>query len=81
MKPGINLMSVFSKVKGNDGSEYYTGALNPALFRKIKDKEIDVVLMPLESVPESLVTLLKKSGNQKADLLMFGTVGDGKGRA
>ena len=80
MKPGINLISVFSKVKGEDGSEYYSGSLNAASLKKAKEKEIDVVLMPVEAIPKSLVELIKKSGNQKADLLMFGAAGDGEGK-
>ncbi len=79
MKPGINLISVFSKVKGEDGSEYYSGSLNVASLKKTKEKEIDLVIMDVEAIPRSLVELIKKSGNQKADLLMFGAEGEGDG--
>ena len=35
--------------------------------------------MPVESIPKSLVELIKKSGNQKVDLLMFGAAGEAIG--
>ena len=36
MKPEINLLSIFSKVKGEDGPEYFSGSLNAASFKKAK---------------------------------------------
>jgi len=65
---------VFTKVRREEGSEFYSGTMDPTLFKKAK-QDVEVVLMPTVSVPESILDLLKKAGTQEADLLMFGTVG------
>jgi len=74
MKPGIDLISVFTKINAEDGSDFYSGTMNPVVFKKAK-QDIEVVLMPSETVPMSILDLLRKAGNQKADLLMFAVVG------
>ena len=58
MKPGIDLISVFTKITGEDGSEFYSGSINPAVFKKVK-QDIEIVLMPSETVPMSILDLLK----------------------
>jgi len=76
MRREINpLITFFSKTRTEDGSEYFTGSINPTFFKKSKGQDIEVVLMPTGSIPESLMGLLEKSGNTNMDLLMFGILG------
>ena len=74
METGISVISTFSRVKVEDGTEYFTGILDGRVLRKIRNAEVEVVLMPLESIPKGVFDLMKKSGNTSTDLLMFGTV-------
>jgi hypothetical protein len=67
------LISVFTKINAEDGSEFYSGTMNPIVFKKAKEA-IEVILMPATSVPRSIVDLLRKSGAPKADVLMFGAI-------
>jgi len=66
------LITFFSRKQTEEGSEYFEGSLNPALLKKSKTQEIEVVLLPSESIPQSLMGLFEKSGNGNMDLLMFG---------
>ena len=75
MNTGINILGIFSKVKGKDGSEYFSGTLNTTSFRKTKQEEVRVNLMPSESAHESILDLFRKAG-KTPDLLMIGEVGD-----
>jgi len=75
MRPGIDLISVFTKINSEDDSEFYSGTMNPVVFKKAK-QDVEVVLMPADSAPRSIMDLLRKSGAPKADILMFGAIGE-----
>jgi hypothetical protein len=76
MKNEINpLITFFSKKQTKDGTEYFTGSLNPGVLKKSKGQEIEVILLPSKSIPESLMGLFEKAGNGNMDLLMFGVLG------
>jgi len=77
MKPMLNVLSSFIRVEETDGAEHFTGTLNLAALRKMKVKEIEVVLMPVKAVPKSLVGLMDRGGGGKAEYLLFAGVGAG----
>jgi len=81
MKPTIRIISTFDKIEDSDGSEHFTGTLDIAALRKIKSREIEVVLVPVDSIPKTLGKLMAKSGLSEGSLVMFGGTGgqDGGG--
>ena len=76
-KPTLNLLSSFTRVEEADGGEHFAGTLSLAALRKAKVKEIEVVLMPVKAVPRSLVGLMDRAGAEKAEYLLFASVGAG----
>ncbi|MFC1737318.1 hypothetical protein ACFL1X_14495 [Candidatus Hydrogenedentota bacterium] len=78
MKPLVNLIGAFKKVEEEKGTPHFAGTLDMAALKKTKLREIELVLIPIESVPKSLVSLMKKAGTDNADLLVFATTGNEK---
>ena len=70
MNASIQLVSVFRKVRNEDGSEHFVGALNPKMLKKAGAGEVQVVLVPGEGMARGVMDLMKK-GTGSADLLMF----------
>jgi len=71
MKPAINIISTFDRIEGKDGADHFTGILDLAALRKTKQHEVEVVLVPIEAVPPTLLTLMTKNGISKSSLVMF----------
>ena len=71
MKPHVNLVNVFEKVKDDNGEEYFTGTLDLATLKKVKRDEIRVVFMTGDLLPASLHELMGKNAEAKSGLFMF----------
>ena len=71
MKPTINIISTFDRVENKDGADHFTGTLDVAVLRKAKQREVEVVLVPIEAVPPTLLTFMTKNGINKTGLVMF----------
>ena len=71
MRPAINIISTFDRIEGKDGADHFTGTLDLAALRKTKQREIEVVLVPIGAVPPTLLTLMTKNGINKTGLVMF----------
>jgi hypothetical protein len=75
MKLPINVITTLKRVPGEDGKDHFIGTLEPSVLKKARASEIDIVLMPLESIPNTLVHLMSKSGIEKNSLIMFANTG------
>jgi hypothetical protein len=71
MKTNLNIITAFKK--NADGAEYFTGTIDVAALRKLKQLEIEVVLMPAQQLPRPLDTIMARNG--AADLIMFAATG------
>ena len=69
MKPNLTIISTF-KATGADGAEHYTGTIDIAVLRKLKQHEVNAILMPARNMPEPLGTIMTKNSDE-ADLIMF----------
>ena len=71
MKPSINIISNFSRIKDEVGNDHFTGTIDVAALKKTKESEIEVVLVPIESVPKTLAGLMSRNSVTKDGLIMF----------
>jgi hypothetical protein len=71
MKPQINLINIFEKVKDENGQEYFSGTLDLRILKKTKRDEIRVVFMTGDLLPESLHRLIGKDSTANKGLFMF----------
>jgi len=71
MNPSINIISTFSRIKDENGNDHFTGSIDVAALRKIRMNEIEVVLVPIESVPKTLAKLMTRNAVSKDGLIMF----------
>ena len=76
MKPTINIISTFDRVENKDGADHFTGTLDLSALRKTRQREVEVVLVPIEAVPPTLLTFMTKNGINKTGLVMFAGTGN-----
>ncbi len=79
MKPAVDVITTLSRVKGENGADQFVGSINLSKLKKAKSAEMDIVLVPVDSVPKALVGLLKKANISTANLLMFAAVAQQEG--
>jgi hypothetical protein len=77
MDAPFNLITGFKKTTSKDGAEHYLGTINVKALRKAGTSQVQVVLLPSERLPESLLGFMKKS-NETPDLLLFAEAGPEK---
>ena len=75
MKPGIDIISVFEKVKDEKGEEYFTGTLDLSVLKKTKLDEIQVVFITGDLLPGSVHSLLGRQSDKERVLFMFAKSG------
>ena len=82
MKPTIHIVSTFSRTKDENGNDHFTGTIDVAALKKTRLSEVEVVLVPIESVPKTLAKLMSRSALGKDSLIMFagGSSPDESGR-
>ena len=71
MKSPLNIITTFNRIKDENGADHFTGTIDLATLKKTKLSEIEIVLIPIESIPKTLTKLLNKSVNNKDGLIMF----------
>ena len=71
MNPSINIISAFSRIKDENGNDHFTGVIDVAALKKAKMSEIEVVLVPIESVPKTQARLMTRYAVSKDGLIMF----------
>ena len=71
MKPNIHIVSTFSRTKDENGNDHFTGVIDVAALKKTRLSEVEVVLVPIESVPKTLAKLMSRSSLGKDSLIMF----------
>lgn len=75
MKASVNIITTLSRVKGENGGDQFVGFIDVAKLKKAKADEIEVILVPVGSIPGTLKDLFKKADVGNDDLLMFAAMG------
>ena len=81
MKPTINIVATFSQTTDEGGHANFTGVIDVAALRKTKAAEIEVVLVPIESVPKTLARLMSRNAVGKDGLIMFAGAASSEGKS
>ena len=71
MNPSVNIISTLSRTEDETGSVHFAGTIDVAALRKTKASRIDVILIPMASIPQSLSTLMARNEVQQDGLVMF----------
>ena len=67
MKPSIDLICVAERAQDESGEEYYSGIINPVIFKKAKD-DLRIILMPGRFL---LASLIGNDPNGNENMYMF----------
>jgi len=71
MKTRTEIMGRFHRMKMENGAERFEGSIDSTLFKRVKQSEINVMLIPTDSIPD-LKHFMSKEENETIDLVMFG---------
>jgi hypothetical protein len=67
----VDILATLTRVTGENGIDVFCGTIDLSKLRKAKVSEVDVVMVPLDGVPKTLATLIRKASDNKPDLLLF----------
>ncbi len=74
MKPNVSIVATFSRIRtesNTDQNTGFTGKIDLKALKRRGQSEVEVVLVPMESVPPTLAALMNKTGIPKDGLIMF----------
>ena len=75
MKPTVHIIATLSRVGDEEGGEQFAGNLDLAALKKSKRSEIEVVLVPVDSVPKALGKLVTRNSVSDGGLILFAGTG------
>ncbi|HNT36254.1 MAG TPA: hypothetical protein PKH07_14815, partial [bacterium] len=74
MEPIVNVITTLTRIQGEGGAEQYVGTIDMSALRKAKIGRLEIVVVPLCTVPKTLSDLINKACVANADALMFGAL-------
>ena len=75
MKPPVDILGLFTRMAGEDGTYYFSGTLDKASLKRLKQPENEILLVPVQHVPKALAGMLPKTTGLQDGLLMFAGTG------